>query len=329
MAPVSEYMSALLPASVRDRLRPLAAGARLWRRRLSAQRAGLAIVYHATEEPAGDPSRELVASHGPARLAAQLRHVRDHYRPVLADELPAAVAARRRGGRFPVAITFDDDLACHAEVSAPALAEAGIAATFFLTGTGLEGPRANWWQSLQRAHDAGALDAETRATLGGGTDVRALAAVAEALPEPELERVGARLAELAGGLGADPGLGADQVRALAAAGHEIGFHTRRHVRLLGLGSARLEEAFREGREELEAACGRRLSAVAYPHGKADAAVADAARAAGFAVGFTGRPVAAATDDDPLLIGRLQPTYDGGGAFAMQLATALLDRARRS
>jgi peptidoglycan/xylan/chitin deacetylase (PgdA/CDA1 family) len=303
------------------------------RLRLSAQRAGLAIVYHATEAPAGDPANELVPSHGPARLASQLRHVARHYRPVLASELPQAVKRRSRGQRFPIAVTFDDDLASHAEVARPALARAGIAATFFLTGATLEGPRAEWWRSLQLAHQRGMVDRELRAELGvastGGAGLHAIASRAEALPEEKLERVAAQLNDLVGDAARDPGLPATAVTALAAEGHEIGFHTRRHVRLVGLSSQRLRVALSDGRGELERASNRKLKAIAYPHGKADRQVAAAAREAGFAVGYTGKPVAAGAEDDPLLIGRLQPTYEGSGAFEMQLVTALIDAGRRS
>jgi hypothetical protein len=44
----------------------------------------------------------------------------------------------------------------------------------------------------------------------------------------------------------------------------------------------------EGRAELESLLGHRLTMIAYPHGKADTRVADAARAAAFDYGFTGR-----------------------------------------
>jgi peptidoglycan/xylan/chitin deacetylase (PgdA/CDA1 family) len=323
-------MTAMVPAGARRRLRPAAARLRLWRRRLSAQRAGLAIVYHASEAPAGDPATELVASHGPNRLAAQLRHVARHYRPVPASELAEAARRRRRGQRFPVAVTFDDDLACHLEVASPALNRAGIVGTFFLTGASLDGNRPEWWRSLQLAHDRGLLDESLREEIAPGVEsgIHSLAARVEALPEPQLERVVERLDDLVGDAAADPGLPASAVTAILAAGHQIGFHTRRHVRLPGLSRERLQEALREGREELESICGKALKVIAYPHGKADAEVAEAARKAGFSAGFTGRPVAVSAEDDPLLIGRLQPTYRGGGAFEMQLATALADAARR-
>ena len=87
----------------------------------------------------------------------------------------------------------------------------------------------------------------------------------------------------------------------------------------------LAAALTDGREALEGAAGERIDTVAYPHGRADARVAAAARAAGFRFGFTGRPDAVDAQSDPLLLGRLQPTYRSAGAFALQLVRALARR----
>lgn len=330
MPPAQKYMTASVPVGVRNRLRGVVARLRLWRRRLSSQRAGLAIVYHATESPAGDPTRELVPSHGPERLAAQLRHVARQYRPVPASALLTAARERGRGQRFPISVTFDDDLASHIDVAAPALSREEIVGTFFLTGASLGEHRPDWWRSLQHVHDSGLLDDQLQAEIAPGPEsgIHAVAARVESLPEAQLERVGERLGGLAASATTDPGLSENDIAALEAAGHEVGFHTLRHIRLLGLPPARLREALDEGRDELARACGSPLTAIAYPHGKADAEVAAAAREAGFSTGFTGRPIAASADDDPLLIGRLQPTFDGSGAFEMQLVTALIDAAGR-
>jgi peptidoglycan/xylan/chitin deacetylase (PgdA/CDA1 family) len=68
----------------------------------------------------------------------------------------------------------------------------------------------------------------------------------------------------------------------------IGFHTCRHHYLPLLENEELPTALEEGRAELEELTGP-LTVVAYPHGAADERVAAAARAAGFAVGYTGAP----------------------------------------
>ena len=65
---------------------------------------------------------------------------------------------------------------------------------------------------------------------------------------------------------------------------------------------------RDGRERLEDISGRRLRTLAYPFGVADARVADAARAAGFQTGYTLAAVPVLAHDDPLLLGRFQPSF---------------------
>jgi peptidoglycan/xylan/chitin deacetylase (PgdA/CDA1 family) len=280
--------------------------------RLSARRAGLVLVYHGLAERGGDPARELVPPHPVSLFEAQLRHLRSRYRVVRAEELPTAVAARRRGRRFPVAITFDDDLVSHLELATPVLDGLGAPATFFLTGATLHRPFSFWWQRLQRSIDLG-LDVPVESE-----GIREIADRLEAMSVAEREAV---VAQLDNG-GCEPGLRAAQVRALVEAGFAVGFHTLRHERLSDLDDDALAHALGDGRAELEAAAGRRLDTIAYPHGKADERVAQAAEAAGFRLGFTGRyePVVAATH--PLLLGRIEPSFGAVEDFALQLVGAL-------
>ncbi|MGH3003901.1 MAG: polysaccharide deacetylase family protein [Gaiellaceae bacterium] len=82
----------------------------------------------------------------------------------------------------------------------------------------------------------------------------------------------------------------DDVRTLAAAGWEIGSHTRSHRRLRGLGSSELDRELRGSRltceERIQAPC----RSIAYPYGSPgvdlDAAAAQAAAAAGYTAGAT-------------------------------------------
>jgi hypothetical protein len=52
-------------------------------------------------------------------------------------------------------------------------------------------------------------------------------------------------------------------------------------------------------------------------------VAAAAREAGFRSGFTSRPEAVTSDSDPLLLGRVEPSFRSKGHLALQLAGCLL------
>ena len=75
--------------------------------RLTGLKAGLAVMYHRVGEPPGDYTFQLVPNLGTRLFEAQVRFLQRTFRLVLASELPDAVAARRWGGRFPAAITFD------------------------------------------------------------------------------------------------------------------------------------------------------------------------------------------------------------------------------
>ncbi len=123
--------------------------------RLSPAKAGIALVYHSVAEREGDQRRELLPPRSHQAFEAELRYVEQHFDIVTSATLPHAVATRRAGGAIPVAITFDDDLPSHLTVVGSVLKQLGVVATFFLTGAGLEGARAMWWERLQLAFDRG------------------------------------------------------------------------------------------------------------------------------------------------------------------------------
>jgi peptidoglycan/xylan/chitin deacetylase (PgdA/CDA1 family) len=279
------------------------------RARVSSRRRGLVLVYHAVAPERGDPVRELVPAHAVSHLEAQLRYLKTRYRVVASGDLLEAVASRRRGEPIPVAITFDDDLQSHLVYAAPALRRLGLTATFFLTGASLDAPHPFWWERLQTAVDRG-LDI-------GGEDIHRRAAAVEAM-RPEDRR---RFSEHLPGDVPDRGLDRKAVRALVESGFTIGFHTVAHDRLPDLDDAALERAFQDGRAELEAVAGP-LTSIAYPHGKADERVAQAARSAGFRYGFTGRYEAVRPDSDPYLLGRIAPGSGSLADFAAQIAAAV-------
>ena len=123
--------------------------------RRTKTRVGLALVYHrVAPEPAGRGDG-LSPALAPSAFAAQLGHLRAEYRVVAPSELLDAVASRKREERFPIALTFDDDLASHVDVVAPALERDGLPAAFFLCGPSRAGDRSFWWQDLETLVDRG------------------------------------------------------------------------------------------------------------------------------------------------------------------------------
>jgi peptidoglycan/xylan/chitin deacetylase (PgdA/CDA1 family) len=289
--------------------------------RRSRGRAGVALVYHRLGEPPGDLSRELLPALASRLFAEHVNYLSTRYRLVPASRLLEAASERRPGEPFPVAITFDDDLRSHVEIAAPILRRAEAPATFFLTGASLRGPHRFWWERLQEAHD---LDVDLGPLGFGGPDsnIHDLGRAIEALPPRRIDQIDAALTRLVSPDPGDAGLRAKDVAALVADGFEIGFHTRRHYRLPGLAAADLDEAMVEGRAELEEFAGASLTSIAYPHGRADARVAAAARAAGFSAGFTGSPGPVTPGSDRLLLCRVSPSYVSVGELALDVALAV-------
>jgi len=299
-----------------------------WRARLSSRRIGLALFYHQIAENGGDPLLEILPPRAVTTLESHVHHLRRHYRLVAPSELLAAVQSRRRGQRIPVALTFDDDLPSHVSHTAPLLRRLGAPAAFFLCGASLHGPWRFWWEDLQAALASGVLRAD--GLPGAGEDLVAsalagehrapkrLAMAIEELPASRRADVASLLRSIAGEAPSEAGLRAHQARLLADSGFEIGFHTLRHDRLPPLNDDELRAALRDGRAELEAATNHALTAVSYPHGLGDRRVADAAREAGFELGFTGEGRAVTAEDDPLLLPRIGPIADTNDAFALEI-----------
>jgi peptidoglycan/xylan/chitin deacetylase (PgdA/CDA1 family) len=299
--------------------------------RLSKRPIGLALAYHQVAERPGDPARELVPTHSIAQLEAQLRHLRANYRLVRASELLAAAIARRRGQRFPIAVTFDDDLRSHLQLAMPVLRRLGIPASFFLCGASLDGPHRFWWERMQLAFDRGQssaviaiVSAQSEESLNWAVaGIHELAGAVERLPPHRQEAVEAALSALVGPDPEDAGLRAEEVEALAREGFEIGFHTLRHYQLPCLDDAALRRALSEGRDRLSELSGGEIGIIAYPHGKAGGRVAEAARKAGFTLGFTNSWTPVRPDADPLLLGRIEPSFAPSGRLALRLARVLL------
>jgi peptidoglycan/xylan/chitin deacetylase (PgdA/CDA1 family) len=318
---------AIFSRRLRDGLRLLPALVVSWFARLSSSRVGVVLVYHRVGGTySGDEDVEILPAVGSPVFERQLRDIRRRYRVVAAAEILEAVRKRRRGERFPVAITFDDDLAEHVDAVLPVLRGLGLSATFFLTGASLDRPHSFWWEDLQRAIDARlvtpadvphvdispALERSPRAILDVAGEIVRLT------PEQRSE-VAAALRTASGPPA--PALGARHVRALTDGGCTFGFHTLRHDALPALSDAQLERALHDGRDALAEAAATPIDLIAYPHGKADDRVAAAAREAGFARGFTTARGAVTPAADPLRIPRTVPDVSAA-ALARRLARLL-------
>jgi peptidoglycan/xylan/chitin deacetylase (PgdA/CDA1 family) len=286
--------------------------------RVSARKVGVAVMYHGVVARPGAADHELVPAHSARVFERQVRYLRRRYRVVPAGALSDAIARRRRGERFPASITFDDDLDCHATVALPILRRLGAPATFFLSGASLDAPHAFWWERLDRAVALGVGDPHTLVGAPPG-NLREVGLFVEELDPEERDTVAERLRQAVGPDPPESGIRRDAVRALSEAGMSVGFHTLRHDALTLLTDDQLRRGLVDGRTELEHAAAAPVDTIGYPHGRADARVAAAAGAVGFRAGFTTRHEAITPATDPLLQGRVGPSFHSAGALALELA----------
>lgn len=301
--------------------------AELWglRLRLSADRVGAAFVYHRIGDPPGDPARELVPALGSDLFRRQVRYLHRRYSLVSASDLRPAIQSRRRGQRIPVALTFDDDLPEHVSKALPLLQDLRAPASFFLCGASLDGPSSFWWERLEAVARDGKLPEALPEPLAVGRSEASIHEIVlriQQLPRHERELVAEHLGQRLGPKPLLGGLDKDDVQRLAAAGFEVGFHTLRHDELPPLDNHSLRVALTEGGERLRRLTGRPLTAVAYPHGKADERVARAARAASYLAGFTTSGHGIGPGTDPMLMGRITPSFTSVAESAWPLVRAL-------
>jgi peptidoglycan/xylan/chitin deacetylase (PgdA/CDA1 family) len=293
------------------------------RQRRSSVVRGAAIVLHAVGPRAGDRELELDPALEVGLLEGVIAYLARRYRLVRASELLSAARERKRDEPLPIAVTFDDDLPSHRAYAAPVLERHGAVATAFLCGA----PTPLWFQLLQPSIDGRRISAGDLSPIPPvlvaaalerrGGAIGRLAKAIEDLSPAERDRI-TRVLE---GTVKDPPrvLGPEGTAALAAAGWELGFHTRNHDLLTTLGNDVLDEALERRPIGPDSRLPRTL---AYPHGKATAREAAAARRAGYVAAFTGFPDVLSERTDPYLIGRLQPDTGTLGRFALHLARAL-------
>lgn len=286
-------------------------------RAAAARGNGLALLYHRVTADDAPPLGDLVPSIPQRLLRRQLELLGEVGNLVPLERLRAPAVDRRRP-RF--GLSFDDDYRSHHEQVLPILRALGVTGTFFLSGRPLHRLGPYWFESLERLLAERGLH-DTRRLLGVEANTAAdLAALCER--SPRLQRLATTAVDLA-----PCHLRAAQIAGLAEAGMAVGFHTLHHRRLVDLDGEGLRLALVDGREALEASIGRHVDLLAYPHGKADARVAAAARTAGYRMGWTGWPRPVRAGDDPFLLGRWEPGPLETDAFLAALAVRVNRAAR--
>ena len=286
-----------------------------------------------------------------ARLRRQLHHLKRHYRFAA---LTQAASLRARPGALRedlVVVTFDDGYAGNFEAAWPVLREEGVPAAIFVTTGFLDGGEL-WFDFARRALAAArragpGLGARPRRALaeafgswpaGGGRPVGGDRSLGKAVERLKLVEPAARqrlLDELrAADLALDPParpLTWEQVRALAAAGIEIGCHTVSHPILGQLPPRRQAEEIAGARERIRQETGAAPALFAYPNGGAadfTAATRELVRAAGFSAACTTVRGANRPGCDPLRLRRIGLGDDPGFVLVARLSGMFDEEPRR-
>jgi peptidoglycan/xylan/chitin deacetylase (PgdA/CDA1 family) len=254
------------------------------------------LTYHRVDEPSDDLYPGLISA-TPGEFEAQVAWLARSYRIV---SLGDVVAREAGGAALPpraVLLTFDDASRDFGEHAWPVLQRHGVPATVFVPTAFPGDPgRTFWWDRLHRVLARPDLPAaiETpvgRLPLAGAADQAvAFRRLRTALKELPHERAMAAADDVVASLGGDAGtgsvLGWDELRSLAAAGLEIGAHTRTHPLLDRVSTAELDREVAGARDDLERELGSAPLTIAYPNGNHSAAVRAAVVRAGYRVAFT-------------------------------------------
>ncbi|MCG5516872.1 MULTISPECIES: polysaccharide deacetylase family protein [unclassified Ectothiorhodospira] len=255
--------------------------------------------------------------------------------------LPLAEALKRlQNGTLPpraACITFDDGYADNHDVALPLLREQGLPATFFVATGFLDGGMMFNDRILEaiRRMPSGEVDLEDMG-LGtrriDGLDERK-ALIKEVIQSVKYLERGEREDKVAGlaaqcpqALPDDLMMTTAQLKALDAAGMEIGGHTHSHPILARLTDDQARAEILQGKETLESILGHPVRLFAYPNGKpgSDYLPQHAAmvRECGFEAAVSTTWGVSTRETDPYQLARFTPWDASPGRFGLRLVRNL-------
>jgi len=255
--------------------------------------------------------------------------------------LPLADAVRRLfDGTLPsraAAVTFDDGYRDNVEVALPILQRLNVHATFFIA-TGFLGGGRMWNDTViesvrawrDEALDIPELDMAGISVNGPGERQAAIARVLQALkylPGDERLSVANAFAERVEIGGRPLMMDEEQVRALVAAGMDIGGHTVTHPILQRLQPNEAHREIVEGRRTLQEITGNAVPLFAYPNGKPATDYCQEhvrmVRDAGFEAAVSTAWAAASVMDDIYQLPRFTPWDQKTVRYLVRLAASRL------
>ena len=270
---VSNYL-AVDPALETNRLGELAVRMMMRAAMLGGLRNRLSILIYHRVLPQTDPlfPEQIDAQ----RFDRQIAHLRTCF-----NVIPLGEAVRGlQSGRLPAraaCITFDDGYADNEEIALPILQKHGVSATFFIATGFLNGKR--MWNDtvidtvrhapgdLLDLHDVGYGSYSIASAHARRQAIDALLDKLKYLAMDERQQqVDALWARLGREAPQDLMMTTAQVRALHAAGMEVGGHTVNHPILARVDATAAAKEIGSGKETLEAMIGAPVRLFAYPNG---------------------------------------------------------------
>jgi len=238
----------------------------------------------------------------PEEFDRQMALVARHFRPLSASEMVAMIDGDRPWPRHPVAITFDDGYKDNLTEALPILQKHSLKATFFVTAGAVEQRQLFWWDWIWYAvmhcrvpvlrvtyPDPAVFPTDSLAARRIAAE--SIISMVKSAPDVDLGRLKEALAEARHEEAPERAMAEanvltwDDVRALVAAGMEVGSHSLSHRVLSHLPEAELTRELRGSKSLLETRLGAKVVSLAYPAGGVRPHVRRAAAAAGYEIGF--------------------------------------------
>lgn len=265
-------------------------------------------------------------------FALQMDALADAFNVIPLSEAVAKLAS----GTLPpraACVTFDDGYANNATVALPILQQRSIPACFFIATGFIDG--ACMWNDVViealRSTEAESLELTGIGLgdhrLGGMADRRsAMRKILPKLKKLDPDARDSAVAALLDIAGAEKASGtmmsADQIRALAAAGMEIGGHTVNHPILATLDRRRARDEMGACKEELEGITRQPVRSFAYPNGRPGRDFTEEhvelARELGYALAVTTARGTAERGCDPYRLPRFTPWDRTPTRFTLRL-----------
>lgn len=228
-------------------------------------------------------------------MAAHVSILESLFEIVSVDELLArARTPRARGGRMPVALTFDDGKRSNLTEVVPVLERSGVSAAFFITSEPSRTGGLHWFDLARRIERT----RRDRQAAGGGGDGSgpelARFNIRRALKRTDAAHRDEALAAMAAELGIDPTPRDDDERPLTPAevgelarrGFTVGSHSATHPILTEETPERVRREIEESRTAIREWIDGPVRHFAYPNGNASDATEALTRGAGYEAAWT-------------------------------------------